>query len=121
MGIIQAQYTLRGKDGRTLVPWVFPSRNGVDPIKDIRKAWLKACNKAGIGTRLFHDLRRTAVRNRIRACVPERIVMQVSGHRTRSVFDRYNIVSEQDLKDAAQKQAEYLKNQPVTRKVTPIR
>jgi integrase len=77
-------------------------RTGGEPIISLLKAFKRACKKAGCPGRTPHDLRRSAVRQFVRAGLPDVVSMRLIGHKTRAVFDRYNIVSNDDLRHAAE-------------------
>ena len=87
-------------------PLVF-HRDGIH-VRRWRTAWRTACQTAGVQTRFLHDCRRTAARNLIRASVPERVAMLMTGHKSRAIFDRYNIIHEQELLDAGDQLVAYL-------------
>jgi integrase len=75
-------------------------------IGEFKKIWAKACKKTGFEGLLFHDLRRSGIREMVRSGYSERVAMEISGHKTRIVFDRYNIVSLEDQKAAAKRRTE---------------
>ena len=87
-------------------PLVF-HRDGI-PVRRWRTAWRTACQAAGVPTRFLHDCRRTAARNLIRASVSERVAMLLTGHKSRAIFDRDNIIHEQELLDAGDQLVAYL-------------
>ncbi len=102
----RAERAVETPSGVALAEHVF-HREG-SPIAEFRKSWATACRKADVH-RLFHDLRRSAVRNLVRAGVPQSVAMKISGHKTASVFRRYDITDERDLREAIMRVEQYRK------------
>jgi len=91
------------------------------PIRDFMRQWRAALKTASLPPGLHpYDLRRSALRNMIRGGTDFTVAMKISGHRTRSTFDRYNIVSEEDLRAAVERTAAYVSQLPTERRVVAI-
>jgi len=86
--------------------WVFHGAQN-RAVDNHLNGWSEACQRAGVPELLFHDLRRSAVRNMKRAGIQDKVAMEISGHATRSIFDRYNIVDVADLESAGKRLEEY--------------
>ena len=109
----------RVKARRLDCPYIF-HRNG-KRMGEFRKVWQRACEEAGVSGKLFHDFRRSAVRNMIRAGVNPDIARQISGHRTPAILSRYNIIDEDDLRGAIEQTSAYVASLPITSKVHVLR
>lgn len=88
--------------GKAADEYVFTRNQKNSRVLDFRRSWAAICIKAGVPDLLFHDLRRTAIRNMLRSGTDQQTAMKITGHRTASIFARYNITSERDLQRAAQ-------------------
>ncbi len=111
----QKTLTLQRQTGQ-IIPFIF-HREG-RRLRKYDRVWHQACQAAGLPGKIVHDFRRTAVRNMVRAGIPERVAMQMAGHRTRSVFDRYHIVSDGDLQEAARRLESAFPGQTMTKTMT---
>lgn len=105
LAALEAQLDLRRED----CPFVF-HRNG-RPVRWFYDSWKNACESAGCPGRLIHDFRRTVARDLVKAGVDRKTAMQMLGHKTESIFTRYQIVNGQDLRDAAAKFQKYRDSQ----------
>jgi integrase len=97
-------------EGKRPEDYVFTRGN--KPIRDFRKSWENLCAAARVPGLLFHDLRRTAARNLRAAGVPEEVIMRIAGWRTSSVFKRYAIVDQKDIRAALQQLERVRQKQP---------
>jgi len=93
--IVQARYAARSGSSVYLF-----ERSAGKPVKDFREAWRLACEKAGVPDRVPHDLRRSRARALTRAHVPQSVAMRLLGHRTASMFLRYDVAATDDLAEA---------------------
>ena len=98
--LIERRWSAR-KVGQTLALHVF--HDAGRQLDNFRQVWLEACRQAGLGHRWFHSLRRSAARNMSLQGIPEKVIMSIMGHKTRVMFDRYNIVTEFDQRTYAKR------------------
>ena len=94
---------LRAHPQRLHCPWVFPNPTTGKPWVNIRRRWRSWCKAAGLEGAWFRDQRRSFLTAGARQGIPEKVLMSMSGHKTREVFERYHIVEEQDLKEAVRR------------------
>jgi len=118
MRLLEAQRakveTLQRKLGRVIPDVFVHSDGGLLQGKrrgEFRKAWSTATRRAGYAGVLLHDLRRSGVRPMVRSGTPESVRMKISGHTTAQIFKRYDITSDQDLRDARDRRAQFGHNQ----------
>ncbi len=107
----RCQQARQVKRGETVMLSEYLFHSNGEPIKEFRKSWATACRKACVQGRIFHDLRRSAVRNMVRAGVNQHVAMQISGHKTGAMFQRYNIVADGDLRTALAATQTHLKKE----------
>ena len=86
---------------RALTPWVFHAAG--QQVRWINQQWNRACREAKVPGRLFHDLRRSAIRNMEAAGVPRSAAMRISGHKTEAMYRRYAVTSTDDLRQALER------------------
>jgi integrase len=94
--------------GPGLSEYVFHRRGRQIPTSTFEKQWQVARKAAKLPGKLFHDLRRTAARDMVRGGAPESFAMKITGHKTRSMFERYNIVSTDDMREALRRRREHV-------------
>jgi integrase len=123
----------RLKERRPECPYVF-HRSG-KPVKSFRRAFKAACVEVGLGRVVKdeetgkdkyigitpHDMRRSAIRNFRKAGISESDGMKISGHRTSSVYRRYDIIDEEDQRRTMERVQKYQQNEMECRKVIPIK
>ena len=123
LALVSRRWEAREYEGfrgeRCISPYVF-HRLGV-PRLNFNKRWRKACRAAGFPTKLFHDFRRTAVRDLVRGGVHQSVAMDITGHKTASVFKRYNITSREDKIDALRLRQIYVERQDSRSNVLSMR
>jgi integrase len=89
-----------------VIPWVFHFVG--ERLVSFRTGWRNAAEKAGLSWMTPHDMRRSAARNLVRAGVPEKVVMDLCGWKTRAMFDRYNVTSARDLAEGVERLGAFL-------------